>query len=122
MTLPILCVSNGFFGGYATTCVYEILMTKTVLYIVKVCLSPTPPCYFLCLMFTLYSILYFSILFSFSVLKIGFVSPVYSASEGLANVTVCIEVKEGSLSITPNLSLSTYNHTAGICLHMIHDS
>ncbi|CAI8010534.1 Adhesion G protein-coupled receptor L3 [Geodia barretti] len=47
------------------------------------------------------------------VLKIGFVSPVYSASEGLANVTVCIEVKEGSLSITPNLSLSTYNHTAG---------
>ena len=63
-----------------------------------------------------------SILFSFSVLKIGFVSPVYSASEGLANVTVCIEVKEGSLSITPNLSLSTYNHTAGICLHMIHDS
>lgn len=47
-------------------------------------------------------------------MRIGFVQAMYNASEGDTYAMVCVEVKEGSLSIPLNFSLSSYNQTAGI--------
>ena len=45
------------------------------------------------------------------VLVIGFVSSVYTAIESKEYVMVCVEVKDGSLSLSLNLSIQS----AGMC-------
>ena len=48
----------------------------------------------------------------FSVVDVGFVRLVYTASESDMSATVCAEVKQGTLGIPVNFSLTTHSGSA----------
>ena len=48
----------------------------------------------------------------FSVVDVGFVQSVYTASEPDMSAIVCVEVKQGTLGIPVNLSLTTHSGSA----------
>ena len=49
---------------------------------------------------------------SLSVAYVGFVQSMYTASERNLSATVCVEVKQGSLGIPVDLSLTTHDDSA----------
>ena len=52
-----------------------------------------------------------------SVVNVGFVRSVYTASERDMSANVCIEVKQGTLGIPVDLSLTTHNGSAQGTVH-----
>ena len=48
----------------------------------------------------------------FSVVDVGFVQSVYTSSEPEMSASVCIEVKQGTLGIPVNFSLTTHDESA----------
>ena len=48
----------------------------------------------------------------FSVVDVGFVQSVYTSSEHNMSVSVCVEVKQGTLGIPVDLSLTTHDESA----------
>ena len=52
------------------------------------------------------------LVFYFSVVDVGFVQSVYTASEPDMSAIVCVEVKQGTLGIAVNLSLTSHSASA----------
>ena len=55
---------------------------------------------------------------SLLVLVIGFVNTVFTVSEGLKSLSVCVEVKDGTLSLPVDISLASQFSSTGMYMYV----